>query len=118
MMSVIRVEQVVAAHAGLARDAGGDHDDVGIRGVFVIVGAADIGVALLDGHGLEQIESLALGHAFDDVDEHDVGEFLGGDPVSGRCAHVAGTYDGDFLAHGMSPFGGAASAISTQHSDL
>ena len=95
--AVIRVEQVVAAHAGLARDAGGDHDDVGIRGVFVIVGAADVGVALLDGHGFEQIESLALRHAFDDVDEYDVGEFLGGDPVSRGRAYVAGTYDGYFF---------------------
>ena len=86
---VIRVEQVVAAHAGFARDAGRDDDDVGVRGVFVIVGAADVGVAFLDGHGFEQIESLALGHALDDVDEYDVGQFLGGDPVSGRCAHIA-----------------------------
>ena len=86
---VVRVEQVVAAHAGLARDAGGDDDDVGVRGVFVVVGAADVGVALLDGHGFEQIESFALRDAFDDVDENDVGEFLGGDPVGGRCAYVA-----------------------------
>ena len=86
---VIGVEQVVAAHAGLARDAGGDDDDVGVRGVFVVVGAGDVGVALLDGHGLEQVESFALRDAFDDVDENDVGEFLGGDPVSGRGAYVA-----------------------------
>ena len=58
-------------------------------GVFVVVGAADVGVAFLDGHGFEQIESFALRHAFDDVDQYDVGEFLGGDPVGGRGAHVA-----------------------------
>ncbi len=36
---VVGVEQVVAAHAGLARDAGGDDDDVGVGGVGVVVGA-------------------------------------------------------------------------------
>ena len=36
---VVGVEQVVAAHARLARDAGGDHDDVGVGGVLVVVGA-------------------------------------------------------------------------------
>ena len=34
---VVGVEQVVAAHAGLARNAGGDDDDVGIRCVGVVV---------------------------------------------------------------------------------
>ena len=96
---VVGVEQVVAAHAGLARNSGGDDDDVGVGGVGVVVGADDVGVALLDGHGFEQVEALALRHAFDDVDENDVGEFLRGDPVGGGCAHVSGTYDAYFLAH-------------------
>ena len=95
----VGVEQVVAAHAGLAGDAGGDDDDVGVGGVGVVVGAGDVAVALLDGHGLEEVEPLALRHAFDDVDEDDVGEFLGRDPVSGGCTDVAGAYDCDFLTH-------------------
>ena len=97
---VIRVEQVVAAHAGFARDAGGDDDDVGIGSVFVIVGAGDVGVALLDGHGFEQIQTLALRDAFDDVDQNDIGQFLGGDPMGGCGAYVSGTYDRYFLSHG------------------
>ena len=96
---VVRVKQVVAAHAGLARNAGGDDDDVRGGGVGVVLGADDAGVALLDRHGFEQVEAFALGYAFDDVDENDVGEFLGGDPVGGGGADVAGTYDGDFGAH-------------------
>ena len=96
---VVGIEQVVAAHARLARNAGGDDDDVGVRGVGVVVGAEHVGIALLDGHGLEQIESFALRNAFDDVDEDDVSEFLGGDPMGCRGAHVAGTYDGNFLTH-------------------
>ena len=96
---VVGVEQVVAAHAGLARNSGGDDDDVGVGGVGVVVGAEDGGIALLDGHGLEQVETLALGDAFHDVDEDDVGEFLRCDPMSGGGAHVSGTYYRYFISH-------------------
>ncbi len=85
---VVGVEQVVAAHAGLARNAGGDDHDVGVGGVGVIVGAENVGVALLDGHGLKQVERLALGYAFDDVDQNDVGMFLRRQPVRRGGAHV------------------------------
>src|SRR5215471_4940374 len=50
--------QFVAAHAGLARNAGGDDDNVGVRGVFVLVGTEHVRVALLDGHGFQQVEPL------------------------------------------------------------
>src|SRR5439155_1759746 len=75
---VVRVEQIVAAHAGLAGDAGRDDDDVGVGGIFIVVRATDVGVALLDGHGFEQVESFALRDAFDDVNQDYVGEFFGG----------------------------------------
>ena len=61
-------------------------------------------VALLDGHGLEQVERLALGDAFDDVDQDDIGQFLGGDPVGGSGAYVAGADNADFLPHDFSLF--------------
>ena len=95
----VGVEEVVTAHAGLAGDACGDDDDVGVRGVGVVVGADDGDVALFDGHGLKEVEGFALGHTFDDVDEDYVGELFGGDPVGCGCTDVAGTYDGYFLAH-------------------
>src|ERR1700685_3889425 len=96
---VVGVEQVVAAHAGLARNARGYHDDVGIRGVLVVVGAGNVGIALLDGHSFEPIQALALRNAFNDVDEHYVGELFGSDPVSRGCAYISRTYDRYFLAH-------------------
>src|SRR6185312_1897579 len=99
---VVRVQQVIAAHTGLARNSGGDNDDVGVGGVGVIVGAEDVGIALLDRHGLEQVEGFALRHAFNDVDEDDVGEFFGGDPVGGCRADVSRTYDAYFLSHEFS----------------
>uniref|UniRef100_E6QN76 Uncharacterized protein n=1 Tax=mine drainage metagenome TaxID=410659 RepID=E6QN76_9ZZZZ len=100
---VVGVEQVVAAHSGLAGQASGDNNDVGVGGLGIVVGAGDVYVAFFDGHGFEQVESLALWDAFGDVDENDVGEFLGGDPVRGGGANVACAYDADFFTHD-SPF--------------
>ncbi len=70
---VVGVEQIVAAHAGLAGNSGGDDDDVGVGGVGVVVGAENCGIALLDRHGFKQVETFALRDAFDDVDEDDIG---------------------------------------------
>src|SRR5262249_21972126 len=86
---VIRVEQIVAAHAGLARDAGGNDDDVGIRRIFVVVRATDVGVTFFDRHRLKQVEALPLWHTLDYVDQDDVRQFLGRDPVRRSRAHVA-----------------------------
>jgi hypothetical protein len=49
---VVGIEQVVAAHARLARDAGGNHHDVGICRIGIVVRADHIGIPLLDRHGL------------------------------------------------------------------
>ena len=70
---MVGVQQVIAAHAGLAWNSGGDDNDVGVGGIGVVVRAEDVGVALLDGHRFEQVEGFALRHAFDDVDEDHVG---------------------------------------------
>ena len=70
---VVGIQKVIAAHAGLAWNSGGDDDDVGVGRVGVVVRADDVGIALLDRHGLEQVETLSLRDAFDDVDEDDVG---------------------------------------------
>ena len=94
---VVGVEQVVAAHSWLAGQAGGDDDDVGVGGIGVVVGASDVDIAFFDGHGFEQVKRLPLGNALGDVDENNVGQFLGGDPVRGRCTNVACAYNTDFL---------------------
>jgi len=46
--------------------------------------------------------ALTLGDALDNVDEDDVGELFGGDPMGGSGAYVAGTYDAYFLTHEFS----------------
>ena len=40
---VVRLQQIVAAHARLARNAGRDHHDVGVRRIGIVVGADDAG---------------------------------------------------------------------------
>ena len=97
-------EEIVAGHAGLARQARGDDHDVRVRSVFVIVGAADVGITLLNRHGFEQIETLPLRHALNDVDKNHVREFFTRNPVSRSCAYVAGSDDCYFLPHESFPF--------------
>ena len=91
-------EQVVAAHARLAGEAGGDDDDVGAGGVRVVVRAGDAGVVPDDGRGLGKVEALALRQPLDDVDEDDVGDARLRDALGGRRADVAGADDGDLVA--------------------
>ena len=95
----VGVEQVVAAHAGLARDARGDDDDIGVGGVGVVVGAGDGAVALLDRHGLHQVERLALGDALHDVDQHHVRQFLRRDPVRSRRPYISRANNRYLLPH-------------------
>ena len=91
-------EQVVAAHAGLAGDAGGDDDDVAADGVFVVGGADDVGIEAHDGRSLAKVEAFAFGHVagLGDIEEDDVSELGGGAPVGGGGADIAGADDGDF----------------------
>ena len=94
-------QQVVAAHARLAGEAGGHDDDVRARRVGVVVRAGDPGVVADDRRRLGEVEALALRQPLDDVDEHDVGEAGLGDALGGRRADVAGADDGDLVAgHG------------------
>jgi hypothetical protein len=99
---VVGVEQVVAAHAGFAGDAGGDHDDVRAGGVLVVVGADHARIGPLDRARLHHVEPLALRHALDDVDERHVGELAVGDPLSEGRAHVAAADDRNLSIHEIS----------------
>ena len=64
----IDAEQIVAAHAGLARHAGGDDADVGALDRLVGIGAGELGVEAVDRRGLGDVERLALRDAFGDVE--------------------------------------------------
>ncbi len=91
----IDVDEVVAAHAGLAGHTGGHDDDVAAGRRLVGRGARDGRVEAFDGGRLEKIQCLSLRHAIDlrNVDEHDVAEFLAGGPDSRAGANIACTND-------------------------
>ena len=97
---VVHLQQVVAAHAGLARHPGRDHDDVRVGAVFEAIAADQAGVGSLDRTGLQDVERHALGLRLGDVDHHHVGQF----PVR-DCARHGGpdvarsADDGDFPVH-------------------
>ena len=97
----VDAEQIVAAHARLAGDPGGDDDDVGARDVGIVVRAGDLGVKARDRANLRQVERLALRHAFDDVEQDDVAEFLLRGEQRQRPADIPGSDQCDLLAsHG------------------
>ena len=97
----IDAEEIVAAHAGLARHAGGDDADLGIVERLVGIGAGEVGVEAVDRRGLRDVERLALRHALGDVEHHDVAEFLQADEVSQRSADLTGANQSNLVArHG------------------
>ena len=98
-------DQIVAAHPRLARQATGDHDDIRSCGLAIVVGRAHCaGVVAVDRAGLPDIEGLALGKSFFDVEEDDlVADFTGGEHIGAGRAHIACTYYSDLgtLDHGV-----------------
>ena len=87
---VVGQQKIVAAHARLAREAGRDNDDVGVRRGLVIIGAGDIDVVAFDRARLQHVEAFALGHAFDNIHQHDIGQFFVRDVHSAVGADIAG----------------------------
>ena len=87
----IDAEKIVAAHAGLARHAGGDDADRGALDRFVGIGADDAGVEALDRSGLRKVERLAVRNTLHDVEKNDVTELLEPDQMRQRSADLTGT---------------------------
>ena len=97
-------KQVVAAHAGLARKAGRDHDDLGAGGLVIGVRADDVRLVADHRPGLVQVERLALRHAFDDVHQDHIGVVTLGQPLRGGRTDVAGADHRDLASHRATPF--------------
>ena len=85
----VDAEQVVAAHARLARNAGGDDAHRGALDPFVGIGTAEAGIEALDRRRLNEVERLALRHPLHDVEEDDVAELLEADQMSESAADLA-----------------------------
>ena len=84
----VDAQKIVAAHAGLARHAGGHDAHIGARDIGVIVGALHRGIEAFRGSGLGNIEGLALRRAFSDVEKNDVAHFLECCEVGERAADL------------------------------
>ena len=95
---LVRRDEVVAAHPGLAREAGGDHDDLRAGGLLVAVRARDVRLVAEHGAHLVDVERLALRQVLDDVDEHDVRVVARGQHLRAGRADVAAADDGDLAA--------------------
>jgi hypothetical protein len=85
----VDAQQVVAAHPRFARHAGGDDADIGPLQRRIVVGAGHRGVEPGRGPGLRDVERLALRHAFGDVEEHHVAEFLERREMGERAADLS-----------------------------
>ena len=92
---LVRLHEVVAAHARRARQAGGDHDDLRAGRLVVPVRAGDVRLVAEHGAHLVDVERLALGEAFLDVDEDDVRVIARREHLRAGRADVPGADDGD-----------------------
>ena len=99
----IDAQEIVAAHAGLARHAGGDDADLGVVERLIGIGAGEMRVEAVDRGGLRDIERFALRHALGDIEHHDIAQFLQADEVSQRSADLTGANQSNLVArHGKS----------------
>jgi hypothetical protein len=73
---VVHVEQIVAAHARLARQSRGDHDDVRPGALGVVAGTEHPRVGPVNRTGLEHVERHPGGLLIGNIDNDDVGELL------------------------------------------
>ncbi len=97
-------EQVRAVLARFARNAGSDDDDVGIGGIFVVVGPGDDTVECQQAAGLLQVERFTLRDAFRDIDQHHVSEVFVRGQLSHGGAHLSGAdYGNPVPFHRPSP---------------
>ncbi len=99
----IDAQEIVAAHAGLARHAGGDDADLGAVERLIGIGAGEMRVEPVDRGGLRDVERFALRHALGNVEQHHIAQFLQPDQVSQRSADLAGANQSNLVArHGKS----------------
>ncbi len=96
---VVGEQQIVAAHARLARQTGGDHHHIGVRRRLIIVSAGDRHIVAFDGPHLEHVQALALRHAFHHVDQNHIAQFFHGEINGAARANISSAHYGDFIAH-------------------
>ena len=97
-------EEVVTAHAGLARHAGGDDDDVAAIEIRIGLSALIGRIEPVDRRGFGDVEPFALRQALGDVEHHHVAELLEADEMGERAADLACADEAYLVArHGEFP---------------
>jgi len=90
-------EQVVAAHAGLAGDAGRHDADIGACNVGIIRRSLELHVEIVDRTGLGDIERFAFRNSFGDVEQDDIAELPHGRQMGQGSADHSGADKRDLL---------------------
>jgi hypothetical protein len=91
----VLAEQVHPAHAGLAWEPRGDHDDVRTGGIGVVVGADDVRLEPDDRGRLPHVERQPLRQALHDVDQDDLGQSAFDQPHRGGLSDEPASDDRD-----------------------
>ena len=89
------MKSVGAAHPRLARHPGGDDADIGPGDIGIILGAPEGCVEAFGGAGFGDVERLAFGHAFGNVEKHDIAQFLERGEMGERAADLSGADEGN-----------------------
>ena len=97
-MSELVFKQIVAAHAGFSRQAGGDDDDIGIRRFFVRIRTDELYVKAVDRSRLGEIERFALRRSLDDIDQNDIRQLFARDPMCSRRADISAPDDRNLIS--------------------
>ncbi len=94
----VDAEKIVAAHARLARHAGGDDAHRRALDRLIGIGAGKAGVETLDRRRLDEIERLALRNAFGDVEHDDIAQLFQTDEKRQGAADLTRAYQCDLAS--------------------
>ena len=97
--SIIRQQQIVAAHARFARQPRRDHHHVRIRGRLIIIGSGDAHVIAFDRAGLRAYPALFRSARLPHIHQDHVGQFFKGEVQGAARAHVSAAHYSHFIAH-------------------
>ena len=94
----VDADQVVPAHPGLTGHASGHDDDIASGKRLITVRAFHDGIKAFNRARLRDIERLALGNAFSNVEECDVAKLLEAGQERQSAPDIAGTDEGNLVA--------------------
>src|SRR5689334_14903460 len=92
-------EEIVTAHARLARKARGDDHDVRARGLLVTVSSDHVCFITYDRSRLVEVKCLPLWHSLDDVHQHHVGVIALCKTLCSGRTHIACTDYRNLVSH-------------------